>query len=50
MLTNIIMFLCHIQYKKYRKAIFYIRGTGKQYPNYLLYTEDKNVYQRMEDF
>ena len=50
MVANIIMFLCRLQYKKYHKAIFYIKGTKEKYPRYLLYTEDKNVYERMDKF
>jgi len=50
MLANIIMFLCSIYYKKYNKPIAYIRGTVKQYPRYLLYTEDEKIYQRMDKF
>lgn len=50
MLAKIIMFLCSIYYKKYNKPILYIKGTGKQYPHYLLYTEDKNIYDRMNKF
>ena len=49
-ISKIIMFLCRIQYKKYRDPIMYIRGSGKSYPSYMLYTEDKYVYQRMEEF
>jgi hypothetical protein len=50
MLGRIIMFLCSIYYKKYGEPIFYIKGTGKNYPKYLLYTEDRNVYKRMDKF
>lgn len=51
MLVKVIMFLCKIQYKKNNgKPILYIKGTGKDYPNYLLYTEDENVSKRMEEF
>lgn len=50
MLGKIIMFLCSIHYKKYKQPIFYIRGTGKQYPRYLIYTENENVYKRMDKF
>ncbi|WP_169829602.1 hypothetical protein [Clostridium estertheticum] len=50
MLANIIMFLCSIYSKKYNKPIAYIKGTGKQYPCYLLYTESKKVYERMDKF
>jgi hypothetical protein len=40
------MFLCRIYYRKYKQPIFYNKGKN----NYLLYTEDKNVYKRMEEF
>lgn len=50
MIVKIIMWLCHIKYKKYGKPIFYIKGTGNDYPKYLLYTENENVYQRMDWF
>jgi hypothetical protein len=50
MLTKVIMFLCHIHYKKYNQPIFYIRGKEKDYPKYLLYTENENVYRRMDKF
>jgi hypothetical protein len=40
----------HYNYKKYRQPILYIKGTGKDYPRYLLYTEDPAVYRRMDDF
>lgn len=54
LITNIIsktiMFLCRVQYKKYKQPIMYIRGSGRSYPSYMLYTEDACVYQRMEEF
>lgn len=50
MLTRIILWFCHIKYKKYGMPIFYIKGTGVHYPTYLLYTEDENVYRRMDRF
>lgn len=50
MIKRIIMWLCHIKYKKYNMPIFYIRGNGKDYPKQLLYTEDEKVYQRMDNF
>lgn len=49
MLANLIMFLCRIHYKKYGKAIFYIKGTGKDFPRYLLYTEDYYMYKKFGD-
>lgn len=50
LLSTIIMSLSHILYLKYQKPILYIRGTGKEYPRYLLYTEDVDVYKAMENF
>lgn len=50
MLTRLIVFLCKIKYRKYKQPIFYIKGTGKDYPKYLLYTEDENAYKRMDRF
>jgi len=50
MLIKLIMFLCHLQYKKFKKPIFYIKGTEDRYPRYLLYTENENVWKRMDDF
>ena len=50
MIDRIIMWLCHLKYKKYKKPILYIKGTGKDYPKYLLFTEDENIYKRMEQF
>ncbi len=48
MIDKIIMWLCHIRYKKYGMPIFYIKGIECQ--KYLLYTENENVYQRMDRF
>lgn len=50
MIIRFIMWLCHIYYKKYGQDIFYINGTGKDYPKYLLYTEKEEIYKRMDDF
>lgn len=52
MIEKIIMWLCHVRYKKYGMPIFYIKGLKKDndYPKYLLYTEDEHVYQRMDRF
>lgn len=52
MITKLIMWLCHIKYKRYAKRygyeIFYIKGKGKDYPKYLLYTENERVYKKMD--
>ena len=50
MLVRLIMWLCHIQYKRYKEPIYYIKGTGKDYPKYLLYTENPSTYDRMDRF
>ena len=50
MIARLIMFLCSMQYKKYGKVIFYINGTEKDYPKYLLYTENESVRNRMSEF
>lgn len=55
MITNLVMFLLHIMYRRLHKrnktnVILFIRGTGKDYPHYMLYTENENVYRRMEEF
>lgn len=56
MITKIIMFLCKIEHKRIKKEnnqniqILSIKGNGKDYPKYLLYTEDENVYKRMDKF
>jgi hypothetical protein len=52
-IVRLIIFLCHLEYKKhkeFKEDFIYIKGTGKQYPRYLLYTEKENVYKRMDDF
>lgn len=50
MIDRFIMWLLHLRYKKYGMPIFYIKGTGKDFPKYLLYTEDAKLYYRMERF
>lgn len=50
MILKIVMWYLHIRYKKQKDDILYIKGTGKQYPRYLLYTENEKVYKRMDDF
>lgn len=49
-MIRLIIWLLHWQYKRHGYPIFYIKGHGKDYPKYLLYTEDENVYYRMDDF
>lgn len=50
MIDKIIMWLCHIKYKKYGMPILYIKGIESKYPRYLIYTEDEYVYKRMDRF
>jgi hypothetical protein len=50
MIDKLIMWLCRIRYHKYNMPIYYIRGTEKDYPRYLLYTEDEYIYNRMDKF
>lgn len=51
LLVRIIMWCGHLLYKKYQHdAVLYIAGVGKDYPKYLLYTENENVYSRMDRF
>lgn len=37
-------------YKKTGKPILFLKGTGKDYPMYILYTEDEHAYDRMDNF
>jgi len=50
MITKLIVLLCSLQYKKYGKPIFYIKGNGKDEGIYLLYTQRKDIAKRMDDF
>ena len=50
MIKRLVIWWLHRQYVKYKQPIFYMKGKGSDYPKYLLYTEDENVYRRMEDF
>ena len=50
MIIRLIMWLCHIYYKKYGEDIFCIKGEGKEYPKYLLYTENPTAYKQMDEF
>jgi len=50
MITRLVMWWLHRQYIKFGMPIFYIKGHDKDLYKYLLYTEDENVYKRMEDF
>ena len=50
LICKIIFRLLHILYIKHNQPIFYIKGTENDYPKYLLYTEDNNVWYRMDNF
>lgn len=50
MITRLVMWWLHRQYIKFGMPIFYIKGSDKDMCKYLLYTEDRNVYERMERF
>lgn len=49
-LGDLIMFLCSMQWKYYNKDIFYVKGNGNDDGKYLLYTERKNIAERMHKF
>ena len=49
-LVELIMLFCSIVYKFEGKPLMYIKGHEEKYPRYLLYTEDVNVYDRMDKF
>lgn len=48
MITRLVMWWIHRQYLKYGETIFYIRGTGRDYPRYLLYTEEPRAYEEFD--
>ena len=50
MIARLVFWWLHKQYTKYNKPIYFIKGNGKDFPKYLLYTEDEHVYKRMENF
>lgn len=50
MILKIVMWYLHIRYKKVKNDIFYVKGIEEDYPKYLLYTENENVYKRMDEF
>lgn len=54
MISWLIIKLCSYEYKKQKKnnslfTIFYIKGTGKDYPKSLLYTEVERVAKQMDN-
>ena len=50
MFLKFVMWYMHRLHIKYKLRAFYIKGTGNKYPRCLLYTEDKNMYKRMDEF
>lgn len=50
MICRLVMWWLHRQYIKYGMPIYYIKGNGKDYPRYMLYTEDEKIYKRMDAF
>lgn len=49
MIIKLIMWLCHIQYKKYGQVMFYIKGYDEEYPRYLIYTENERIYKKFDE-
>lgn len=49
-MKRLVMWYLHRQYKKYRSKIIYIKGSGNDYPRYLMYTEDEDMYKKMDRF
>lgn len=50
LITKFVLWWLHRQYLKYGQPIFYIKGTEELYLKYMLYTEDENVWHRMDRF
>ncbi len=55
MIKRFVIWWCHRQYMKNNRkndyettAVFYIKGHGKYYPKYLMYTEDERVYKMFD--
>ena len=49
-LVDLVMLILHKLYVKQGSDILSIKGTGKEYPRYMLYSELPNVYKRMDEF
>lgn len=49
MIERFIMWYLHKQYMKYGMPTYYIRGTDKDFPRYLLYTENEVMYRRFDN-
>lgn len=49
-ITELILILCRLKYRKYGREIFYIKGIGKDEGEYLLYTRSKETAERMNRF
>lgn len=50
MIFRLVMWWLHRQYIKGGMPIYYVKGNGKNYPRYMLYTEDEKIYNRMDTF
>lgn len=48
MITRFVMWWIHKQYLKHNKPIFFIKGTDKDYPRYLLYTENEDLHEHFD--
>lgn len=49
-MMRLVIWWLHRQYKKTGMPIYYIKGIGTDYSKYLLYTEDRSIYERMDQF
>ncbi len=45
-----IMLLCAIEYRKHRDNVLLIKGEDKDYPKYLVYTNDEYARKEIEGF
>lgn len=50
LVVDLVMKVLHRLYVKQGSDILTIKGTGKKYPRYMLYSEKPNVYKRMDEF
>lgn len=51
MVLKFIMWYLERKYSRLNgEPVMFIIGTGKDYPKYMLYTEDEEVRKRMENF
>ena len=47
-LINLIMWYMHKLYTDAGQRIYEIKGTGDDYPKYLVYVESEDLYKRLE--